>query len=173
MYLDVVERREEEGLLDQVVAQHSVGNRAQLVGAELYAASRCAHHEISLVSVASDLNIELHPTNHTAASAALGRGSHSGAGGRTRHVKVQYFSVQGAVEGMEEGKKGTSEGSVAFREVEVAAQHDKYDLDKFKEEYWRPFVSDTGWAVLVQCILKSMECEDLLTLKWSDHVGRQ
>ena len=64
--------------------------------AELYAMSRCAQHALSLVSAASDLNIELHPTIHTDASAALNTAYRSGAGGRTRHVKVQYLLVQGA-----------------------------------------------------------------------------
>ena len=58
--------------------------------AELYAMSRCAQHALSLVSVASDLNIELHPTIHTDASAALSIAYRRGAGGRLRHVKVQY-----------------------------------------------------------------------------------
>ena len=56
--------------------------------------SRCAQHALSLVSVASDLNIELHPAIHTDASAALSIAYRSGAGGRTRHVKVQYFGCK-------------------------------------------------------------------------------
>ena len=56
--------------------------------AELYAMRRCAQHALSLVSVASDLNIELHPTIHTGAAAALSIAHRSGAGGRTRHDKV-------------------------------------------------------------------------------------
>ena len=59
--------------------------------------SRCAQHALSLVSVASDLNIELHPTIHIDASAALSIAYRSGACGRTRHVKVQYLWMQGAV----------------------------------------------------------------------------
>ena len=63
--------------------------------AEVYAMDKCAQQALSLVSVASDLNIELHPTIHTDASAALSIAYRSGAGGRTRHVKVQYLWVQG------------------------------------------------------------------------------
>ena len=76
--------------------------------AELYAMSRCAQHALSLVSVASALNIELH---HTDASAALSIAYRSGAGGRTRHVKVQYLWVQGAVsrKDLRVAKVGTSE----------------------------------------------------------------
>ena len=59
--------------------------------------SRCAQHALSLVSAASDLNIELHPTAHADALAALSVAYCSGAGGRTRHVKVQYLWVQRAV----------------------------------------------------------------------------
>ena len=59
--------------------------------------SRCAQHALCLVSVASDLNTDLHPTIHTDASAALSIAYRSGAGGRTRRVKVQYLRVQGAV----------------------------------------------------------------------------
>ena len=47
--------------------------------AELYAMSRCAQHALFLVSFASDLNIELHPTIHTDASAALSIAYRSGA----------------------------------------------------------------------------------------------
>ena len=73
--------------------------------------SRCAEHTLSLVNVASDLNIELHPTIHTDASAALSIAHRSGAGGRSRHVKVQYLWVQGAVsrKDLRVAKVGTSE----------------------------------------------------------------
>ena len=56
--------------------------------------SRCAQHALSPESVASDLNIELYPTIRTDAPAALSIAYRSGAGGKTRHVKVQYLWVQ-------------------------------------------------------------------------------
>ena len=65
--------------------------------AELYAMSRCAQHALSLASIALDMNLKLQATIHTDASAALGIAYRSGLGGRTRHVKVQYLWIQGAV----------------------------------------------------------------------------
>ena len=91
--------------------------------AELYAMSRCAQHALTLVSVASDLNIELHPTIHTDASAALSIACRSGAGGRTRHVKVQYLWVQGAVsrKDLRVAKVGTSENPADMLTMSVTS----------------------------------------------------
>ena len=111
--------------------------------AELYAMSRCAQHALSLVSVASDLNIELHPTIHTDASAALSIAYRSGAGGRTRHVKVQYLWVQGAVsrKDLRVAKVGTSENPAdmltKFLSAESFGRHSKnvgheFPVDNFQ-----------------------------------------
>ena len=78
---------------------------------ELCAVRRCVQHASSLVSVASDLDVELHPTIHTDASAVLSIAYRSGACGRTWHVKVQYLSVKGAVSRKDSrvARVGTSE----------------------------------------------------------------
>ena len=105
--------------------------------------SRCAQHALSLVSVASDLNIELHPTIHTDASAALSIAYRSGAGGRTRHVKVQYLWVQGAVsrKDLRVAKVGTSENPAdmltKFLSAESLGRHSKnvgyeFPVDNFQ-----------------------------------------
>ena len=104
--------------------------------------SRCAQHALSVVSVASDLNIELHPTIHTDASAALSIAYRS-AGGRTRHVKVQYLWVQGAVSSkdLRVAKVGTSENPAdmltKLLSAESLGRHSKnvgyeFPLDNFQ-----------------------------------------
>ena len=90
-------------LLDQVVDQHSDNNRAQL--------SRGGIVRNEQVRPARIVSGERRLTIHTDASAALSIAYRSGAGGRTRHVKVQYLWVQGTVsrKDLRVAKVGTSE----------------------------------------------------------------
>ena len=94
-------------------------SRSAQAEAELYAMSRCSWHALSLMSVASDYNIELHPIILTDASAALSIAYLSGAGDRTRHVKVQYLRVQGAVprKDLWDAKVGSSENPADITKV--------------------------------------------------------
>ena len=65
--------------------------------AELYALSKCAQQLMAVKSTAADFQMDLDITAHSDSSAALGIAYRSGLGGRTRHVKVQYLWIQGAV----------------------------------------------------------------------------
>ena len=55
-----------------------------------------------------------------------------------------------------------SPGSLTPSEVDRRAQYAHYDL---KGELCGPFLSDIGLADLVQCIYKSLEYNDLVTLR--------
>jgi hypothetical protein len=66
--------------------------------AELYALSKCAQQALCLASLAGDFNMKFDPVVRSDASAALGIVYRSGLGGKTRHVKVQYLWIQGAVQ---------------------------------------------------------------------------
>jgi hypothetical protein len=65
--------------------------------AELYALSKCAQQLMAMRSTAADFQMELGITAYSDSSAALGIAYRSGLGGRTRHVRVQYLWIQGAV----------------------------------------------------------------------------
>ena len=92
--------------------------------AELYAMSRRAQQALSLISIALDFNIKLQPVVHTDASAALGIAYRSGLGGKTRHVKVQYLWIQGAVarKDLRVKKVGTSENPADMLTKFLAAE---------------------------------------------------
>jgi hypothetical protein len=66
--------------------------------AELYALSKCAQQALSLTSLAADFKVRLSPVIHSDASAALAIVYRTGLGGKTRHVRVQYLWIQGAVQ---------------------------------------------------------------------------
>ena len=65
--------------------------------AELYALSRCAQMLMAIRSTAADFLMDLKITAYSDSTAAIGITYRCGLGGRTRHVKVQYLWIQGAV----------------------------------------------------------------------------
>ena len=66
--------------------------------AELYAMSKCAQQCLSISSLAADFDVLLRPVIYSDASAAIGIAYRSGLGGKTRHVRVQYLWIQGALQ---------------------------------------------------------------------------
>ena len=108
--------------------------------AELYAMSKCSQQALSIVSIAKDMFIDLRPTIYSDSTAALGIAYRRGLGGKTRHVKVQYLWMQGAVANKELGvtKVDTAENPAdmltKFLGIAIHSKHAAYVGYEFPAE---------------------------------------
>ena len=69
--------------------------------AELYAMTKCAQQAMAITSLGADLCIKFNVITYSDATAALAIVYRSGLRGKTRHVKVNYLWLQGAVQRQE------------------------------------------------------------------------